>query len=598
MAELNLFENRLELKCNYEEKGLANNIIGHRWNRTRKSWTYPVNVEAYNSILKRFKDIVIESNALEAVNKIIKKEKELLVIKRLDDIDIDKEIKVKSKLKLFKHQKVTMAFLLKVESGMLADELGVGKTAPTILTAIHYKEQKKIDKCIIVCPATTKFSVWESEIEKFTHEKSIIINGNKKERIKQYNKFFNDNSILFMVINYALLRGDLNEKFECNNCKKLISGFGKPNNCPKCKKNNLTYVGDLELSSRLKQLELMVTIDESIKIKNRKSLQAKAVKSIPAKYKIAISGYPVANKLVDIWSQFDWFKEGLLGNYWSFEDRYLVKNHFNAIVGNKNMDILKSKIDPYYVRRLKENVLDLPPKVYMQRDVELVGKQASAYKQMKEDLMVLIESMDDKQVILEAPTILTQMMRLSQISAGFLSQPPRIFKPIWFDNSAKFTALDEIVEEVIANNKKIVIWARFVAMTIKIAERYEKYNSDYIDGSIPSLKRKEIIGNCNKGDLNVLALQMQTCSMGVNLTGASTEVFTDLAFISPSDYVQAQERLHRPGQTNKVTIINLIAKNTIDEFWFKALSEKQKVADMLITDHKSLTKNVLMEMLK
>ena len=596
MPILSLYNNeKLELECSYEEKEIAKNIVGHRWDRKRKTWMYPISQEPYNLLVKKIKDLEVSPEVEKAIKDDLKLKKELLSIKKLDDIDL--KINIKSKLTLFKHQKVTMAYLLKVKNGLIADELGVGKTAPTILTAIHYKKQKEIDKCIVICPSTTKFSVWESEIEKFTNEKSIVINGTKKKRLKQYDEFFNDDSILFMVINYALVRVDLNEKFICSHCDNIVSGFGKQGNCPRCKRNTLVNNGEIKFSTLWDELNLMVVLDESIKIKSRKALQTKAVKSIPAKYKIAISGYPVANKLIDIWSQFDWLKEGLLGNYWSFEDRFLVKDYFNAIVGHKNMGILKNKIEPYYIRRLKKNVLDLPPKVYTQRDVELTGKQASAYKQMKKDLIVLIEGMSEEQIVLEAPTILTQMMRLSQISAGFLSQPPIINKPIWFEDVAKFKALDEIVEEVIANNKKIVVWARFVAMTRKIAERYQQYNSQYIDGSVPSLKRKEIIDACNFGDINVLSLQMQTCSMGVNLTGASTEVFTDLAFISPSDYVQAQERLHRPGQKNKVTIVNLIAKKTIDEYWYKLLSEKQEVANMLITDHKSLTKSTLMEML-
>jgi len=596
MAELNIYEDKLELKCRFDEKDIAKSISGRQWDKVRKTWQYPINKDILSELKKYFPNIYTEPIVIEKINQILEKENKLLHLKSLTDYpDL---IIPNCKIIPYKHQKVGIAFLSEAQNALLADELGAGKTLTAIINAIILKDKNLINKCLIACPSSTKYLVWSNEIEKFTYEKSIVINGNSKKRKELYLEYFNNKDIFFLIANYEILRIDLIESYKCVSCGNIIKDYGKPKKCNKCKSNNFINSGDLKLLNKLEQQKLMIISDECIKIKSRKSLQTQAIKSIPALYKIGISGYPVANKLIDIWSQIDWLYPGLLGTYWSFEDKYLVKNCFNAVTGYKNIEKLKKKIEPYYIRRLKKDVLDLPPFTNVDRDVELVGDQLKAYNQMKKDLYVLLDNMTEEEFKLEANSILSQMIRLSQISSGYMTNLLQKDKPIWFKNPAKFEVLNEIIEEVLANEKKIVVWSRFVAVTRKTKEIYGDI-CEYIDGSVPSENRADIIKEfTEETNLKILSCQMQTCGMGVNLTAANTEVFMDLAFISPSDYIQSTERLIRPGQIDKVTIINLIAKNTIDEHWAKLLKDKQEIANQLITKCDAINKEMLVGMLK
>lgn len=612
-------DNRLKLTCTYVERDLAKQIPNAHWNKQDCAWYYPFSQERIALFKKHFPD----GQITEAVNQAEKRHSEfedrLLELKSLKQCDFIED--TFCKIPLLNHQKIAVNYLFNINCAMLADELGLGKTATSLIVSQMRKAYNQIKKCLIICPATTKYSVWAREIEKFTNDKYLVIDGAKKKREELYHTFLERDDVFYLIVNYESL---------------------------------ITDVANLKAFP----LESMIISDESIYIKTPKAQRTKAVKSIKTNYKIAVTGYPVANKIPDIWSQFDWLMPGFLGSFWQFQDKYLdfltlQKRHteetketgknckckkcgkwspeqkyaaiytcrcadpewenpgFRKLIGYKNLDELRKKIEPYYIRRLKKDVLDLPPKIYEEREVRLSGELLKAYNEMKEDMRVQIKNMRDEEIVAKANGILIQMLRLSQLTCGFLTDK-ELKHPYFYKENPKVDALDEIIDEVVNSDRKIVVWTRFRAFMAHIYKRYaegfkcdkehRQYKCAYLWGGM-SAKEKDDNINAFQTDLEtkIIVGTVQTGGMGITLHAGSVEVFTDLSFLSPSTIIQAESRLHRIGQKNSVVIIKLIAKKMIDEHWLKLLEHKQKASRMLFEDDESVKigdKETLLELLE
>jgi len=620
MATLGLTsDNRLKLKCDYLERELAKKIPNASWSKQDLAWYYPFSKERIVLFKKYFPDGIVMNSVKEAELQQSALEKRLMALKDLKDCEIPK-LDIKEPLR--NHQKVGVNYLLQLNSAMLADEMGAGKSLQAIVVALIRKHKNEVKKCLIVCPATTKYSVWKREIERFTDEKCLVIDGVKKKREETYHTFFERDDIFFLIINYESLNVD-------SACLARMP------------------------------FDSICIADESVYIKTHKAQRTKALKKIPIKHKIALTGYPVANKIIDLHSQFDWLMPGFLGSFWSFQDRYLdffiiQKRHtnetkstgknckcvkcgkwspeqkyagiytcqcdqpeweqpnFRKLVGYKNLDELRRKIEPYYIRRLKSDILaDLPDKIYEEREVELFGELLKAYNEMKEDMRVQIKNMHDEDVIAKANSILIQMLRLSQLTCGFITDK-NLKHPNFYKENPKVSALDEIIDEVINSGQKIVIWTRFRAFMGYLLKRYSEgfkyekefrqYKCTYLWGGM-SAKEKDDNINAFQTDpeTKIIVGTVQTGGLGVTLHAGSVEVFTDLSFLSPSTVLQAESRCHRIGQKNSVVIIKLIAKNSVDSHWLNLLESKQKASRMIFTDDMSVKirdKDTLLELLE
>lgn len=407
----------------------------------------------------------------------------------------------------------------------------------------------------------------------------------------------------------------------------------------------------------------LIILDETVKIKNRETKVTKSLPSLKPKYKIGLTGYPVSNRIEDLWSQFDWIHPGCLGSYWSFFDRYVetitIKLHeteeskksskgrkckccgkwspeqryakiytcccvtpeweapsFKKVVGYKNLDELKKKLEPYFIRRLKSEALDLPEKTYEEREVLLSGELLRAYIAMKEEMKVTIKSMSNEEVVAKANGILTQMLRLSQLTCGFITDV-KLNQPMFYKENPKVKALDDIIDEVLTSGNKIVIWTRFRAFTAYIYKRYNEgfkydgadtqYDCAFFWGGM-SAEEKDTNINRFQTDPNckIIIGTVQTGGMGITLHAGNVAVFTDLSFLSPSTVIQAEARQHRIGQTKNVVIIRLLAKGTVDSHWMKVLEDKQSASralfkdDVSVEEEKSsavLDKDTLLDML-
>lgn len=581
---LNLMGRELQFKCHYDDRLLVKSISGYRWSKELKSWLYPFNKYTIIQIRKFFPDVVISPEVLEEVKK---EESENARALRFKDEVIDIDIPLKSTLCI--HQKRGVGFLLSRNSSMLADEMGVGKSLQSLAAVIYRKQKGEVNKCLIVCPSTIK-NVWVDEIDKHTHEKCMMVDGTKKKRDEIYREYL-ENDVTFLIVNYECLLQDrgyfgVNKKFQ--------------------------YIG-----SGMKVQAIIA--DESIRIKNYKAKSTKTLKAIPATYRIAVSGFPIANRVEDIWSQIDWVKPNYLGNRWQFEDLYIVHQQFfmgsrdfKKIVGYRNLEQLSKKLEPLYIRRLKKEVLqDLPDKIYQNRYIILTDKEQMHYDEMKENMRLFIEKQSEEDISLKANSILVQLLRLSQITTGFVTDQS-FSNPVWFTDSkeqiisSKIKEIDIILEELVSSGQKVVIWSRFVPVVKQLYKRYkELYGASYISGEVSVKDRGEIVrrfqeeGAAEGGGM-VFIGQVQSGGMGITLHRACYEIFIDKAFISPSSIIQAEDRLHRRGQKNAVNIISLIVKGTVDEHWEKLMITKRDIAEKIMGDKpfQEITKQDLLEMLQ
>lgn len=602
MATLTLTQDkRLKLQCSMLERELAKKISGACYNQELDSWIYLFSKDKIVSFRKYFENLIIADEVLKLEQEANNYENELIKLKNCKDIEKCKDYFPKLKdAELMSHQKVGVEYLLTVGSAMLADEMGNGKSLTSLVVSMMHRDRNNISKAIIVSPATTKFSVWAKEIKKFTDEKYIVIDGSKKEREQQYLEFKNNKDILFLIVNYESLAVDY---------KKQICCFPKDSIC---------------------------IADESAYIKNKDAERTKALRSFNFKYRIAITGYPIANAVIDLHSQFDFVKPNHLGNFWTFCDKYInykeiklgeekaalrkkrkclncgrwskesgfsykyicsckepkwEEQTFKLFLGYKNFDDLKAKIEPYYIRRLKKDCQNLPDKIYEEREITLSGKLLEAYNEMKNEMKVMVTNMSDTEVEAKAKNILTQMLRLSQLTCGFITDK-KIEEPIFFKENPKLDSLDDIVDEVLKSDNKIVIWTRFRAFTFHLLKHYtEGYTKDkefrqykccHLYGGMGAKESADQVKMFqNDPEYKIMISTVQTGGVAIDLFAANTEVFTDLSLLSPYTVEQATDRLHRKGQKKAVVIIRQIAKNTVDERWLKMLESKKATASLI-----------------
>ena len=324
----------------------------------------------------------------------------------------------------------------------------------------------------------------------------------------------------------------------------------------------------------------MIAVDESTTIKNHKAKRTKALMKIAAgfKYKRLLTGSPITKSPMDIYSQCEFLRPGLLGfeSYYAFQGRYAVVQRrkmgaaaFQQIVGFRNLDELTKRIDMFSFRVLKKDCLDLPEKIYTARYVGMTPQQFDMYEQIRRHAMVLLDSGE----MSTAPAVITQMLRLQQIMSGHLKTDDG---DMLYFPSKRMDALEELINE---HDGKAIIWSRFRYDIQQITETLNKkfgqgcavsYYGDTSDDD-----RANAVLNFQNPDhpLKFFVGNPATAGYGLTLTEANLVVYYANDF-NLETRIQSEDRAHRIGQKNNVTYIDLICEGSIDERIVKALRAK------------------------
>lgn len=439
-------------------------------------------------------------------------------------------------------------------------EMGCGKTLTAIAIAGAAYAAGKIERLLVVAP-TSVVAVWPKELQEYAEFKYTCrtLLGDKASRLKQLSDLekFPFKALKVAVINYESTWRDgifeALQEFDAN----------------------------------------MIIADESQRIKTHDAAQSKAMHQLgdQARYKLILSGTPVQNNAIDIYSQYRFLDPTVFGkNFYQFRNRYAIMGGFNRrqIVGYKDMDDLIRREHSIAFRITKEEAIDLPEQTFEVRHIQMDKKLADLYQRIKRDSYAEIETGGQ----ITATTVLTKLLRLQQLAGGFLvtddAAKPQLV------STAKLEALSDIVQDyVVDGGKKLVIFARFVPEVKAIIDLMKKVLPDRkkavsIYGEIKKEDRGAIVQQFQTDtDTVVFVGQIDTAGTGVTLTAADTCVYYSKNF-NYAAYEQSLSRIHRIGQRNTCTYIDLVMEKTVDEMINRALAKKEDIAKTVVDNWRDL----------
>lgn len=532
------------------------NISGLRWNRTTRCMVGPVSLNLLDGLARYYK---LPAD-METKRQRLGKTRREIDAERLAE-DPAPLLPYPVKANLYKHQirganmalRAFGALDAKTPGGGFGElfEMGCGKTLTTIAVAGALYNLGKIDRVLVVAP-TSVCSVWPHDLNQFAAfpwEARVLL-GDKKKRLKALNELKNwpFKALRIAVINYESTHRD-----------GIFEALA-------------AYRPDL------------IVCDESQRIKNPSAAQSKALHKLgdAAPFRMILSGTPVQNNAVDLYSQYRFLDPAVYGaNFYAFKNRYCIMGGYgqHQIVGYRNMDELVEKEHSVAYRVTKEECLDLPQQTFINRYVQFTDAEQAIYEQLRKSSFLELETGEN----VTATTILTMYLRLMQLTGGFLTadestRPKQV-------NTAKLDALADIVDDYVVDaGKKLVIFARFRAEIAAIENllRLRKIQYGSIYGDVPMEERGKIVEDFQANpDTKVFVAQIQTAGLGITLHAASTAVFYSYDY-NYANYAQALARIHRIGQRLPVTYIHLVVDGSIDEKILAALENKEDMAKTVV----------------
>ncbi len=421
--------------------------------------------------------------------------------------------------------------------GVLADDMGLGKT----LQIISLIDSIKRDKPILIVSPTSLIFNWGSEFKKFAPHIPYEIMYDKNREDKVIDEATSNNKVL--IISYEALRADIS-KYKDKSFKMII-------------------------------------IDEAQFIKNPDALKTIAVKSINADIKIALTGTPIENSLQDLWSIFDFVLPGYLGK----------KNHFLQEYDNYNgssnvLSMLNKRIQPFILRRLKTDVLDLEEKIETVSYSIMSKEEKDLYHSYLLDAKADLSKEGYKMT-----KVLSVLTRLRELACE-----PRLF----LDNvsnikNSKMDLLMEIVEEKISDGHKILLFSQFTSIFPFIEERLKDKGISYLTftGQTKSLDRAMLVEKFNTDEnIKIFLISLKAGGTGLNLTSADTVIHYD-PWWNNAVMSQATDRCYRLGQTRVVHEIKIVAKDTIEERILELQNKKNDLFNSVISEDEIIKKITL-----
>ncbi len=425
----------------------------------------------------------------------------------------------------------------------LADDMGLGKTVQFIAFLLHLKEQEALEKpTLLVCP-TSVLGNWEREVKKFAPNLKILqYHGDKRPKGKAFKNAVKDKNIV--ITSYSLVHRDL-------------SSFQ-------------------DISWQI------IALDEAQNIKNVAAKQSQAVRKLEPEFRIALTGTPVENRLQELWSIMDFLNPGYLGNKQFFQRRFAMP--IEKYGDTSSLSQLRSLVQPFILRRLKTDrdiIQDLPEKQEMTVFCGLTPEQAKLYKQVVEDSLADIDDADGLQ---RRGMILGLLVKLKQIC----NHPAQYLKKKTLEqyNSAKLQRLDEMLEEVILNGDRALIFTQFAEWGKLLKAHIEaSFNREtlFLYGSTTKKKREEMIDRFQHDPQApaVMILSLKAGGVGLNLTRAN-HVFHFDRWWNPAVENQATDRVFRIGQTKNVQVHKFVCTGTLEEKIHDMIESKKQLAEQVV----------------
>ena len=422
-------------------------------------------------------------------------------------------------------------------NGILADDMGLGKTLQTLAHLLHEKTIGRLKGTTLIVAPTSLLGNWSREAERFTPTlKTQVWHGSDR---KSHGLNFDDVDIV--VTSYALVTRDIDILREQN--------FG------------------------------FIVLDESQAIKNPGAKVTQALKTLTIKRRLCLTGTPLENHLGELWSQFDFLMPGFLGTRKHF-NRYFrnpIETHNSA----QRQERLAALIKPFLLRRRKEQVAsELPPKTEIIREVALDGEQARLYESIRVTMEHRVRQLLAERGLARSHIeMLDALLKLRQTCCH-----PKLVKldtARGIAESAKTDLLLSMLQELIAEGKKILLFSQFTEMLGLIETELNAANIPYAKLTGRTRKRDQVIDSFQHGDIPLFLISLKAGGTGLNLTAADTVIHYD-PWWNPAVENQASDRAHRIGQTKPVFIYKLVASNTVEEKILAMQQHKQLLADQTL----------------
>ena len=436
------------------------------------------------------------------------------------------------KTSLYPYQDEGVRFGLFKKAALIGDEMGLGKTLQAIALAVLKKEVFGFERVLVVTLASLK-DQWKREIDRFSNETSVVVAGpaHKRRAIYRGGEYF------FAITNYEAVLRDVT----------VISDF-KPD---------------------------LVILDEAQRIKNFSTKTAEAVKRLPRKHALVLTGTPLENKLEDVYSIIQFLDPHLLAPLWQFAaDHFMIsRNKKGHILGYRNLERLHEKLQPLVIRRKKEAVLkDLPDEVVNNYYVDLHYEQREIYSGYVRVLHPLLNKKFLTPMDLRRIQELLVRMRMVCDSTYLIDRKTHV--------SPKLTELASVIDElVIQNKRKMVIFSEWTTMTFLIARHLSEVGIPFVElsGKIPVNKRQALIDEFTNNPHCRVFLSTDAGGTGLNLQAADCVVNFELPW-NPAKLNQRIGRVSRIGQKSQcINVVNFICKGTVEEKIFASIQLKTEL---------------------
>lgn len=481
--------------------------------------------------------------------------------------------------RLFPHQRIAVQWLQETPYAFLGDDMGLGKTLSVLSYYSALRATQRFSLLLVVCPNSLTRN-WAREAAMWFPElRTSVLAGDKSSKswaLRLLSSGATDCDVL--VVNYEAVR--------------------------------LDYVLP-ELENLAGARTTLLCLDESQRVKNPTAKTFKAISQIApcAERRVLLSGTPTPKDVSDLWAQmrildggarlgksfYKWLgKVAELGTEYS---QYAVKKFHDDEVAES-----VCRVQEIMLRRRKERVVDLPPKTFSIREVELTGSQAERYEEVREGLILRMRSISGEQFVREITNILEEYLRAVQIASN-----PRLVDPEWKGEPAKFVELDEIVHEVVhEQGQKIVIWTNYLANVAELCERYKGFGAAAFSGEVSATDRERTVRAFQdvSGEPRILVAIPAAGGVGITLTAAQTAVYIDKTW-NAEHWMQSVDRIHRIGQQGTVNVLSLLGCK-VDEIIHWNLRRKEqnqaKVLGDIASDtaraHGGITREELLEALE
>jgi SNF2 family DNA or RNA helicase len=442
-------------------------------------------------------------------------------------------------------------------NGILADDMGLGKTLQAITAITQHKLDHPKNISIVVCPTSLVYN-WKEEINKFNSQlKVLAVDGTPTQRKKLLTSIHDFDVV---ITSYSLLQKDIE--------------FYKTVNFGYC------------------------ILDEAQHIKNRGTRNAKSVKMIDAVHRLILTGTPIENSLDELWSLFDFLMPGLLSSYERFVEKYIRHPNANQQTQGSNLEVLKRKVSPFILRRMKQDVLDeLPPVSEIIYHCHLSETQRELYQSYaasaREELSKLVKRDGFEKVQIHVLATLTRLKQICCHPAIFAKENPEL------GDSSKYDMLMELLKSLMDGKHKTVIFSQYTRMLNIMRDDLQKLGIpfEYLDGS--SKNRLNIVKKFNEDhNIPVFLVSLKAGGTGLNLVGADTVIHYDMWW-NPAVENQATDRVHRIGQKKAVSSYKLVTLNTIEEKIMELQNRKKGLVKKVVSsDDEAMTKLTWQEVLE